>query len=187
MKIDPNRTFRVVEDALARETNPLHRAHLENILEHFKGEAAEDIPRILKTLSPDAEYIFVGPSFAPPGAAKMVLHNHAEIRAFYEGMLANTMREMQYDVEEMIVDDNLIYQRGTNRIAVTGSSLVAQGFDVLDDPGAYYMQDVHAIVIFPFDKDGLCLGEQVYQPRPPTYYLDAPIDRSEIGELTAAL
>jgi hypothetical protein len=185
--IDPSRTFTVVEKYLADETNPLKRSHLENLLEHFKGEALVDIDRILATLSPKAQYVFVGGSFTPPGEPRMVLNSHQEIREFYESMLSNTRREMQYDVAEMTVDDSLVYQRGVNRIAVTGSSLAAQGHDVIDDPEVFYMMDVKAISIFPFDADGLCLGEQVFEPEPPTTYFDAPVDLSRVGSLPADL
>jgi hypothetical protein len=188
VKIDPNRTFTVVEEAIEKEQNPLHRSHLENILEHFKGEAVEDIDRILATLSPKAQYIFYGPSFVPPGQDRLVVNGFDEIRSFYETLLASSMREMQYDVEEMRVDDYLITQRGINRIAVSGASLAPLGVDVVDSPDVYYMQDIYAVSLFPFDSDGKCLGEQIFQPKAPKLYLDEPLDLStEVGSITVSL
>jgi hypothetical protein len=158
MKIDPYRMWRMLEERIATETNPLHRRQLETIVKHMKGESMGDIDFILTTVSPDATYYH----FNTPGAPPRVFHGHDGIRGFYDEMLATVSVNTEMCVERLVVDDYCVVTEGPMRSAVRGTALKAAGLEV-DDLDAFYFSEGQALVVWPFDPEsGLILGERIY-------------------------
>ncbi|WP_083667149.1 hypothetical protein [Mycobacterium sp. SP-6446] len=58
--IDPTKTFRLIEERIAKTTNPRHLLMLERLLDHAKGEAEQDLDRVMSTLTPNPRYIAWG-------------------------------------------------------------------------------------------------------------------------------
>ena len=50
MKIDPNKTWKKVEERLAAETDPVLRRNLQVVLDHMQAEARLDIDGLIETL-----------------------------------------------------------------------------------------------------------------------------------------
>src|SRR5262249_16850553 len=123
MKIDPYRMWRLLEERIAQETNPLHRRQLETIGTHMKGEAMGDIDHILTTVAPDAVYILYG----PPGTPPQSFHGHGEIRGFYNAMLDAISVNQELCVDRVLVEDNCVVTEGVTRTALRGKTLVAAG------------------------------------------------------------
>ena len=158
MKIDPYKTWQTLEERLKTEKNPLHRVQLERIVTHMKGEAAGDIDKILTTLCDNPTYI----SYDNPDAAPRVFNGKNGIRQFYNEMLSAISVNLEFFVDRLVVDDYCIITEGNNKSAIRGSVLQAMGMQV-DDPDAFYLTEGRTLVVWPFDKDNMILGEQIYR------------------------
>lgn len=153
--IDQTRTWAAVEARLATETDPTLRRNLELLLAHMKAESAGDLDGLLATLADDASYHAYG---APPEASPQ---GKAAVRKFYEDFIASGATRLQFDVERLVVDKHCILTEGLMRMAYPGSTLAARGVPV-DDPGAYYLYEARMATLWPFDDDGLIIGEDTY-------------------------
>lgn len=155
--IDPYKTWQTLAERLKTENNPLHRAQLEKIIYHMKGEAAGDIDQILTTVSPKASYISYDNREGPP----RVFKGHAEIREFYNQMLAAVSVNLEFFVDRLVVDDYCVITEGVSKSAMRGSVLAAMGIAV-EDPDAFYLTQGRTLVVWPFDQDGMILGEHIF-------------------------
>jgi|SRR5579885_741044 len=156
--IDPYRTWLTLAERVKTENNPLHRAQLEKIIYHMKGEARGDVDQILTTVSPRASYI----SYDNPDGPPRVFRGHTEIREFYRQMLSAVAVDLEFFVERLVVDDYCVVTEGANKSAMRGTALQALGVDGID-PGAFYLTEGRTLVIWPFDRDGMILGEYIYR------------------------
>ena len=153
--IDQTRTWAAVEARLATETDPTLRRNLELLLAHMKAESAGDLDGLLATLADDASYHAYG---APPEASPQ---GKAAVRRFYEDFIASGATRLQFDVERLVVDKHCILTEGLMRMAYPGSTLAARGVPV-DDPDAYYLYEARMATLWPFDDDGMIVGEDTY-------------------------
>jgi hypothetical protein len=155
--IDPYKTWQTLAERLETEKNPLHRRQLEKIIAHMKGEAAGDIDQILTTVSPKASYI----SYDNPSGLPRVFKGHEGIRQFYNQMFDAVSVNLEFFVERLVVDDYCVVTEGATKSAMKGSVLAAMGIQV-DDPNAYYLTEGRTLVVWPFDQDGMILGENIF-------------------------
>lgn len=153
--IDQTRTWAAVEERLATETDPTLRRNLELLLAHMKAESAGDLDGLLATLADDASYHAYG---APPEASPQ---GKPAVRKFYEDFIASGATRLQFDVERLVVDRHCILTEGLMRMAYPGATLAARGVPV-DDPDAYYLYEARMATLWPFDDDGLIVGEDTY-------------------------
>lgn len=154
--IDPNRTWSTVEERLATETDPVLRRNLETVLEHMKAEAVGDIDGLLATLADGVRYHAYGseePLLNPDGKPA--------VRAFYEAFIASGATQLQFDIDRLVVDRRCILTEGVMRMAYPGRTLAFRGIAV-DDPDAYYLYETRMATLWPFDENGLALGEDTY-------------------------
>ncbi len=156
MKIDPNRTWKKVEERLAVESDPVLRRNLEVVLAHMKAEATLDLDALMATVSEKAHYHAYGtddPVMNPEG--------ESAVRTFYEVFAASGAQRLMLDVDRLVVDRHCVVTEGLMRMAYPGATLRAMGRDV-DDPDAYYLYETRMAILWPFDADGLILGEDSY-------------------------
>src|SRR5687767_233901 len=155
-RIDPTKTWRLVEERLAREDDPRRRQLLENVLAHMKAEAAGDIGGLMATLAPDPRYHQWGATPADHGPK-----GRDAVEQFYRDFVASGATNLEYDVERLVVDDDCIVTEGIMRIAYPGRTLEAMGRTV-DDPEAYYLYEARMAVFWPYDAEGRLLAEDAY-------------------------
>ena len=156
MKLDPRKTWRLVEERLTRERDPARRRNLETILAHMKAEMAGDLDGLMATVAEDAHYHAYGtddPLFSPRG--------REEVRRFYAAYVASGASRLEFDVDRLVVDDDCVLTEGTMRIAYPGSLLRFMGHEV-DDPDAFYLYETRMAVVWPMDRHGLVIGEDSY-------------------------
>lgn len=60
--IDQSKTSMLIEQRIAKTTNPRHLLMLNRLLQHTIGEANLDVDLVMSTLGPDPRYI----AWAPP-------------------------------------------------------------------------------------------------------------------------
>lgn len=156
MKLDPSKTWRKVEERLARETDPRRRRNLETVLAHMKAEAAGDLDALMRTVADDAHYHAYGTSdaFLSP-------NGKGAVRDFYAAFVGSGAFRLEFDVERLLVDDDCVLTEGVMRIAYPGATLQAMGHAV-DDASAFYLYEARMAVVWPMDESGLVLGEDSY-------------------------
>jgi hypothetical protein len=153
--IEQTRTWAAVEERLATETDPTLRRNLELVLDHMKSEAAGDLDGLLCTLADDASYHAYG---APPESSPT---GKAEVRRFYEDFIASGATRLQLDIDRLVVDRQCILTEGVMRMAYPGSTLASRGIPV-DDESAYYLYEARMATLWPFNDEGLIVGEDTY-------------------------
>jgi ketosteroid isomerase-like protein len=154
--IDPTRTWSAVEARLATETDSKRRRNLEIVLEHMKAEAAGDLDGLMATVSEHAAYHAYGTT-----ERAMNPVGKDEVRTFYENFIASGATRLQFEVDRLVVDDDCVLTEGLMRMAYPGRTLAARGTAV-GDPDAYYLYETRMAVLWPFDADGLIIGEDTY-------------------------
>jgi hypothetical protein len=131
MAVDKTKTWRKVEERLAREQSPRKRALLENVLAHMKAESVPDLDGLMTTLAPNPDYHFWGPDgdTGPKGTEA--------VRSFYTAFASSGAHRLEYDVERVVVDDDCVVLEGVMRIIYPGRTLAAMGRTVDDADGWY--------------------------------------------------
>ena len=162
MRINPNLTWKTVQDRFDKETNPVFKRNLGLVLAHMKAEARGDIDGVIATLVDKPRYRVYGagatnnPALNPEGS-------HDVVRAFYDLILVQTgAHALEFDVDRVIVDETTVITEGRMRMAYPGKTLIEQGIDI-DDPDALYLTDFRQIYIWPVDPAvGKLIGEEIY-------------------------
>jgi hypothetical protein len=158
MKIDPNNTWRKVEERLKRETDPKRRRNLETVLAHMKAEAAGDLDGLMATLT-DREV----PHYHAYGTDDPILSPRGRdaVRQFYAAFVASGAVKLELDVQRLVADEDFVITEGLMKIAYPGSLLRLMGHAV-DDADAFYLFQTPMCVIWPMDADGKVIGEDTY-------------------------
>ncbi|MGH7819206.1 MAG: nuclear transport factor 2 family protein [Candidatus Binatia bacterium] len=159
-KLDPNRTWKLVEKRLADERDPTLRRNLELVLAHMKAEARSDIEGVVATLTERPRYVTYtrpdDPMMNPTGSRDAV-------RRFYDAMIVQTgAHRIEFACDRVIVDADAVFTEGMMRMAFPGATLRAMGIEV-DDPNAYYVAETRMGVVWPVDHaEQRLTGEETY-------------------------
>jgi hypothetical protein len=154
--IDQSRTYAALEERYAATTNPRHKLLLGRVLQHAKGEVAEDLEAVLGTLAPDAVYRTwsSGPAMNPRGIE--------EIRNFYVTEIFGKGRHcLEYNVDRITVADDAVITDGLLRTVMWGRDMKAMGMPV-DDVEACYLVQYRNLITWPFNAEGFITGEESY-------------------------
>jgi hypothetical protein len=160
MKLDPNRTWCLVEQRLAETRDPTHRRNLELVRDHMRAEACADIEGVIATLSEKPVYkthaVRDNELLNPEGSRDAV-------RAFYDATIVQTgAHRLEFACDRVIVDDASVFTEGVMRMAYPARTLAAMGIEV-DDPDAYYVAESRMAIVWPVDAvEGKLTGEEVY-------------------------
>jgi hypothetical protein len=154
--IDRSKTSRLIEERIAKTTNPRHLLMLNRLLQHTLGEANLDVDLVMSTLAADPRYIAWG---AP---ADMSPVGRQAVRTFYEETIVQGGQfHLELDMDRIVVDDDTIVTEGNFRSLYYGADAARRGFPV-DDPEAFYLLSLRMLIIWPFDADGFIKGEETY-------------------------
>ncbi len=153
--LDITRTWAAVEDRLATETDPTLRHNLELVLAHMKAEAEGDLDGLLATLADGASYHAYGGDEASSPQGKPA------VRKFYEDFIASGATRLEFDVDRLVVDRHCVLTEGVMKMAWPGRTLQHKGIDV-DDPDGFYLYEARMATLWPFDGDGMIVGEDTY-------------------------
>lgn len=156
MTLDPTRTWRMVEERLARETDARLRRNLETVLAHMRAEATGDLEALMDTVADDASYH----AYGSPDAF-MSPQGKSAVRAFYTAFVGSGAFRLEFDVDRLVVDVDCVVTEGRMRIAYPGAALQAMGHAV-PDADAFYLYDTRMIIAWPMDENGLVRGEDSY-------------------------
>jgi hypothetical protein len=154
--IDQSKTFKAMEERLARTTNPRHRAMLEKLLVHARGEAAPDLDMVMGTLGKNPAYHSwtAGPEMSPRG-------REAVLNFYIHNVVDAGRHVFEFDIDRMVVDDDTIITEGYMTMLYLGRDAIATGLPV-NDPAAFYAVRMRMIIVWPYDDEGMICGEDSY-------------------------
>lgn len=160
MKLNPNNTWRLVQQRIERESDAKTRRNLELVLEHMKREAEGDIEGVVATLCEKPKYLAHD---VPQEDAMNPGGDRDAIRKFYDMTIVQTgAHQLELDCDRVIADHEAVMTEGVMRMAYPGRTLAALGIAV-DDPDAYYLYQTRMSIVWPVDPDsGLLTGEETY-------------------------
>ena len=158
MRIDPNNTWRRVEERLKIEREPRRRRNLETVLAHMRAEAFGDLAGLMATITRERTpsyhaYASPDPLMSPRGADA--------VRQFYAAFVMSGAVKLELDVDRLVVDDDTVVTEGVMKIAYPGKLLRLLGREV-DDPEAFYLFATRMCIVWPMDEAGLVIGEDSY-------------------------
>ncbi len=160
MRLNPNNTWRLVEERLGRETDPIVRRNLELVLAHMKAEAQGDIDGVVATLTDKPRYV----THDMPDAEPMNPDGSKDaVSAFYDLTIIQTgAHRLEFACDRVIADHDAVLTEGVMRMAYPGRTLQGMGIEI-DDPEAYYVYEARMGVVWPVDGDaGKLVGEETY-------------------------
>ena len=157
MKIDPNRTWKKVEERLKTEADPVLRANLETVLAHMKAEALGDLDGLMATITKGQ------PAYHAYGTDDPLMNpsTREQVREFYTAFVASGAVKLELDVDRLVVDRDVVVTEGIMRMAYPGATLEFMGHDV-DDAEAFYLYETRMCILWPMDDDALVIGEDSY-------------------------
>src|SRR5687768_8481305 len=97
--IDQRVTWRMADEPLQWETDPVLRRNLTMLIQHQQAEATRDIEPLMATVSERAHYHFYDDV---TGATDLI--GKQAVRRFYEAFAASGAHKLQLDTERLIVD-----------------------------------------------------------------------------------
>ena len=155
MTIDPSLGWRTVQDRLDRTTESRHRGMLKTVVSHMKAEAKLELEGLLNGQVAEPEYHLWGSGIdtGPKGGDA--------VRAYYTALVDAKRGILEYAIVRIVVDDDAIVTEGFIRAYQAASVARDFGYDIDGDEGTYLVR-YRALVIWPFDADGLMLGEDGY-------------------------
>lgn len=106
-RLDPHGMIRTVEKRVAREADPRKIQMLQTLLAHMRAESAKDIDALLATVADAVHYH----TWAPGGETQSP-EGPAEVRAFYTKKAEEGFLDFQYDIERLLVDEDVIVTEG---------------------------------------------------------------------------
>ena len=154
--IDPTKTVRLLEERIAKTTDPRHLLMLHRVLDHAMGEANLDLDLVMSTLAADPRYVAWG---APADLSPV---GRQAVRTFYEATIVKGGQWfLEMEMDRIVVDDDTIVTEGFLRSLYYGADAATRGFPV-DDQDGFYLLMLRMLVVWPFDAEGFIKGEETY-------------------------
>lgn len=158
--VDPERSWSALEKRLEIETDQRRRLILTQVRDHMRAELREQLEPTMATLTETPLYNFYG--FGGGTSFK----GRAGVEAYYREMFAQGRMNAEFEVTRIVVDDDSVVTEGMMLALVPASELTDAGITevagekVTDD--ATYLSRVPLLVVWPADKNGRIIGENIY-------------------------
>jgi hypothetical protein len=155
MIVDQGLSARRLEERLEQTTNSRHRRMLETVIEHLRAEVDASVDALLATLVPEPDYHLWqdGSDYGPKGTDQVV--------GYYQELVNAKRQVLEFDITRIVVDDDTIVTEGWIRAINLGSVARARRFEVGDDNASYLVAQ-RVVIFWPFNEEGLMLGEDGY-------------------------
>jgi hypothetical protein len=156
-KLDPTKGYRAVEERLDRTRDPRRRAILACLRDHLLAEATGNFELLLSTLADEPKYHFWIDGSGFGGGPRGL----AAVRAHYEQLFEEGRSVCEYDIDRIVVDDDVVVTEGFFDQLFPGHVLRKRGATV-DDPEAVYSHRMRLLLLWPFDENARLVGEDSY-------------------------
>ena len=152
------RTWRLLSERLAAETDGRLRANLEVVARHVEAEVGGDIPALMATLVPQPEYEF----FAESGSGRA--SGFETVRALYERAVAYGRNRREFELSLVLADRDHVVTEGALRQVMAGRDIREFGISYDEEPEAddWYLTEARTLIVWPITPETLINGERVY-------------------------
>jgi len=158
--VDPERSWLPLEKRMAEEKEPRRRQLLEQVRNHMRAELREQLEPVLATLVDEPVFNFFG------GGMDGTLNGREPVVAYYKQMFAAGRMGAEFRLDRIAVDESSVVTEGVMLSKYSGEDLIAAGVkDVGNEPvqkGKDYLGELPMIIMWPADKDGKLIGENIY-------------------------
>ena len=158
---DPKRTWTDFSEHMATLHSPRHRANLQTVIDHARGEVERDIPAIMATLQERPVYHFWswhGVDAAPK--------TREEIVAYYEQYVASGQALIESRKTRVVVSDDHVASESVITNIHAGEIADGYGFQI-EDKDAVYATRMRNMVLWNMDENAKAHGEDAYTWRRP--------------------
>jgi SnoaL-like domain len=155
LALDQTLSARRVEERLEKTVDDRRRRLLATVAEHLRAESTADVDKLLATLTdqPDYHLWSAGADVGPKGRDGVI--------GYYQQLVEDRRQILEFDVDRIVVDDETVVTEGWIRAINRGDIARNRGWEV-DDAQASYLVTQRVVIFWPFDEDGLMLGEDGY-------------------------
>jgi hypothetical protein len=152
------RSWQLLSDRLAAETDPRVKANLEVVARHVEAEVGGDIPALMATLIPEPQYEFLSDSGSADAAG------FETIKALYERAVAYGRNRREFVLSLVVADRDHVVTEGALRQVMPGCDIKLFGIGYDEEPAAdaWYLTEAVTLIVWPITPDGLITGERVY-------------------------
>lgn len=158
---DPKRTYTGLESYLPKLASPRHRANLQTVIDHSRGEVERNLNALMGTLRPDASYHFW--SWNPTDDAPK---SYAEIREYYRYYVTSGQAFIEARQLRVAVADALVCTEAIITNIHTGEIAAWYGFQI-EEKDAVYASQMRNMVLWNMDENAKAFGEDAYTWRRP--------------------
>lgn len=159
MKFDITKRLHEVDDLLARNDNPRHRAILKNYIRHANLEVCGLWKGIL---APDMMVPHPVYRFHTPGKGLRVVDGMTAVQEEYESYARLNCNVIMHGEGSIMVSDRGFMTEFVQHRFWPGSLLREQGDDI-DDPHAMYLVSTTQMMSWPYDEEARVIEERVYR------------------------
>ena len=155
LALDQTLSARRVEERLEKTVSERQRSLLATVADHLRAESTADVDKLLATLTdqPDYHLWSGGRDVGPKG--------RDDVLGYYAQLVEDRRQILEFDVDRIVVDDETVVTEGWIRAINRGDIARNRGWEV-DDEQASYLVTQRVVIFWPFDEDGLMLGEDGY-------------------------
>jgi len=155
LALDQTLSARRVEARIEKTAGERQRRLLTTVAEHLRAESTADVDKLLATLTdqPDYHLWSGGTDVGPKGRDGVI--------GYYQQLVDDRRQILEFDVDRIVVDDETVVTEGWIRAINRGDIARNRGW-VVDDEQASYLVTQRVVIFWPFDEDGLMLGEDGY-------------------------
>ena len=162
---DPDKTWGPIEERMEKEKNPRKRKLLGEVRDHMRAEITGKFDELMDTLTDDPQYHLWGlpVEMGPKG--------REAVATFYKNMFEAGGNRFHFDIRRIVVDEGAVVTEGAMIQPMVGATLIAAGIETVEasavDPTAEYLSEWQILTVWPGDKKGKLIGEDIYMGSPP--------------------
>jgi len=157
---DPDSSWRILEERMAVEKDPVCRELLREVRDHMRAEISGHLEPLMDTLIAEPIYHFrmMGPESGPKG--------RAAVHSFYDAMISGGGNRFQFEIQRIYVDHGGVVTEGKMRQTVSGEAVRAAGVEEIDgesvDAATTYLTENHILTVWPAGDGGKLVGEDIF-------------------------
>ena len=163
---DPERSWRALDERIAKESDAHRRGLLAQVRRHLRVEIGGELEELMDTLDARPVYHFWGFMGSGEGPS-----GRKAVRAFYEQMIAGGGNRFELAIERIVVDDGAVVTEGPMWMPMVGAVLRAAGIEEVAgeevDAEANYLAETQVLTVWPAGDDGRLRGEDIYMASQP--------------------
>ena len=161
MKIDASVTTENLKKRYNDESDPVVKRNFRIVLDHIEAELNGDLEAILATLVLEPIYHVYNITGADGVTHTQVSKGREQTREMYVNALKAKSPQLQrYTMTFIVADAGGLFTDGVLQVPWAGEALRALGNDA--DPKASYLYEGRLCNLWPVNRDGLLLGEDIY-------------------------